>query len=136
MVLSWVGRGAERYMYKWVSPFPGRYLDSGTCTNTLVYIRSLSTTTIHNIPSEYYLLSSLVNLIYQSKMSSSTPQYAYIPNLVGRQMLRVALEDVVELDVVSSATTTALNTKAASGTSSSSRDSSPAPSLGSVRGEE
>jgi hypothetical protein len=58
-------------------------------------------------------------------MSSPATQYVYIPNLVGRQMLRIPLE-VDECQLTSSATQP-IKVK-----HTSARDSSPSPSVSSV----
>ncbi|KAF2467618.1 uncharacterized protein BDR25DRAFT_305399 [Lindgomyces ingoldianus] len=75
-------------------------------------------------------------------MSSPTPvKYVYIPNLVGRQMLRIPVllcEDTFETaDAPTIAPTLNLDIPAASvATTSSSRATSPAPSVESVEEEE
>jgi hypothetical protein len=60
-------------------------------------------------------------------MSSPTTQYVYIPNLVGRQMLRIPLDEVEaegHISVVASQTPVKQT--------SVSRESSPSPSVSSV----
>ena len=56
----------------------------------------------HNHPNHHYT------------MSSPAPQYVYIPNLVGRQMLRVPLEDVEVEDMVSYTPTSSQTTSTTS----------------------
>lgn len=53
-------------------------------------------------------------------MSSPATQYVYIPNLVGRQMLRIALEDVEVEDITSYVSTTTQTTTTTSSTNSAS----------------
>ncbi|KAF2799868.1 hypothetical protein K505DRAFT_320909, partial [Melanomma pulvis-pyrius CBS 109.77] len=68
----------------------------------------------------------------------SSPQYVYIPNLVGRQMLRIPVlpcdEDMsISTTIESSSPFLTLHTTATSMTTPSfSRDASPAPSVESV----
>lgn len=71
-------------------------------------------------------------------MSSPQYQYVYIPNLVGRQMLRIPIEDMSAENTIPTTTTTttplSLNTTSTSSSSSSfSRETSPAPSVESVQ---
>jgi hypothetical protein len=71
-------------------------------------------------------------------MSSSTVTYAYIPNLVGRQMLRVPFlpcEEDISIEKIETSTSSrslTLDTTSTSMTSSYSRDTSPAPSFESI----
>ena len=39
------------------------------------------------------------------RMSSPATQYVYIPNLVGRQMLRIPIEDVAAEDIITFSST-------------------------------
>lgn len=64
-------------------------------------------------------------------MSSPITQYVYIPNLVGRQMLRIPIDEV-EAEGQISVTTTAHSTQSATSSPSYARDSSPSPSFSSV----
>ncbi|KAF1846841.1 uncharacterized protein K460DRAFT_310485 [Cucurbitaria berberidis CBS 394.84] len=61
-------------------------------------------------------------------MSSPATQYVYIPNLVGRQMLRIAIDEVEAEGQIISSTMTQTTPQ----TSSYIRDSSPSPSVESV----
>ncbi len=66
---------------------------------------------------------------------SSTQQYVYIPNLVGRQMLRIPVEDVETSNTPSTTGAPQLTintTTAISAASAYPRDASPAPSMESV----
>jgi hypothetical protein len=76
-----------------------------------------------------YCLTSLLNHYHthhqqdyhtNTNMSSPAAQYVYIPNLVGRQMLRIPLEDVEVDDMVS-------YTPASSQTTSTTSSPSPPP---------
>ncbi|KAH8728648.1 hypothetical protein GQ44DRAFT_26838 [Phaeosphaeriaceae sp. PMI808] len=59
-------------------------------------------------------------------MSTPATQYVYIPNLVGRQMLRIAIDDVeAESHITASSPQTTTSTSATQYT----RDSSPSPSI-------
>lgn len=60
-------------------------------------------------------------------MSSPATQYVYIPNLVGRQMLRIPLDDVEAEGQISVTSTSTQYSN-----SSYSRESSPSPSVKSV----
>jgi hypothetical protein len=60
-------------------------------------------------------------------MSSPITQYVYIPNLVGRQMLRIPLDQVEAEGHISMSTSTAKPVK-----HTSARDSSPSPSVSSI----
>jgi hypothetical protein len=67
----------------------------------------------------------------------SSPQYVYIPNLVGRQMLRIPVmpcDDVIStIEPITSASLLTLDTSIVTASSSSyTRDSSPARSVESV----
>ncbi|CBX93704.1 hypothetical protein IAQ61_003592 [Plenodomus lingam] len=63
-------------------------------------------------------------------MSSPTTQYVYIPNLVGRQMLRIPLDEVeAEGQITLSSDCSTMNNTTSS---TYSRGSSPSPSLQSV----
>ncbi|CAO2654632.1 Nn.00g113650.m01.CDS01 [Neocucurbitaria sp. VM-36] len=62
-------------------------------------------------------------------MSSPATQYVYIPNLVGRQMLRIPLDEVEAEGQISIPTT---QTTTSSPPSAYTRDSSPSPSVESV----
>jgi len=64
-------------------------------------------------------------------MSSPATQYVYIPNLVGRQMLRIPIDEVEaegQISIASAPQTTS--------TPQYIRDSSPSPSVSSVEREE
>ncbi|KAF2129435.1 hypothetical protein P153DRAFT_385644 [Dothidotthia symphoricarpi CBS 119687] len=72
-------------------------------------------------------------------MSSPATQYVYIPNLVGRQMLRIPVEEVEAEEIISSEdlismtkSTTTSQPITMKSTSTYSRDSSPSPSMSSV----
>ncbi|KAH9881862.1 hypothetical protein J1614_001033 [Plenodomus biglobosus] len=63
-------------------------------------------------------------------MSSPTTQYVYIPNLVGRQMLRIPLDEVeAEGQITLCSDRSTVNTTTSS---TYSRESSPSPSVKSV----
>ncbi|OAL45316.1 hypothetical protein IQ07DRAFT_591649 [Pyrenochaeta sp. DS3sAY3a] len=66
-------------------------------------------------------------------MSSPATQYVYIPNLVGRQMLRIPLDDVEAEGQISIAST---QTSKPAQTSSYARESSPSPSEESIEENE
>ncbi|KAF2855565.1 hypothetical protein T440DRAFT_463963 [Plenodomus tracheiphilus IPT5] len=67
-------------------------------------------------------------------MSSPTTQYVYIPNLVGRQMLRIPLDQVeAEGHITISSERSITNTNTSS---TYSRESSPSPSIKSVESVE
>lgn len=68
-------------------------------------------------------------------MSPPEIQYVYIPNLVGRQMLRIPIDDV-EAEGQISLPTTVKSAKEPMTRESSTRESSPAPSVESVEAEE
>lgn len=70
-------------------------------------------------------------------MSSPSTQYVYIPNLVGRQMLRIPVmpcsEDMSAIEAITSESLLTLDTSIATTSSSSyTRDSSPTRSVESV----
>jgi hypothetical protein len=65
-------------------------------------------------------------------MSSPATQYVYIPNLVGRQMLRIPLEEVEAEGQISITQPIVSPTL----TSRYTRDSSPSPSIESVSSDE
>jgi hypothetical protein len=64
-------------------------------------------------------------------MSSPSTLYVYIPNLVGRQMLRIPIDDVEAEGIIS------VSSKPAESTPTPyTRDSSPSPSISSVTSAE
>ncbi|KAI8942425.1 hypothetical protein NX059_000497 [Plenodomus lindquistii] len=63
-------------------------------------------------------------------MSSPTTQYVYIPNLVGRQMLRIPLDEVEAEGQITLSSDRSTDNSTTS--SSYSRGSSPSPSIKSV----
>ncbi|KAJ4310014.1 hypothetical protein N0V94_008650 [Neodidymelliopsis sp. IMI 364377] len=66
-------------------------------------------------------------------MSSPATQYVYIPNLVGRQMLRIPLEEVEAEEIISfSSTISQSSNETSESTPSHIRDSSRSPSISSV----
>jgi|TARA_R110002003_G_scaffold595_3_gene20739 hypothetical protein len=69
-------------------------------------------------------------------MSAPTTQYVYIPNLVGRQMLRIALDDVEAEGHISITQVSNPSTSPSAATPSYARDSSPSPSMSSVEESE
>jgi hypothetical protein len=73
-----------------------------------------------------------------TNMSSPTAQYVYIPNLVGRQMLRIPLEDVEVDDMVSYTPASSQTTSTASSPSPPpfARTVSRSPSISSVESTE
>ena len=68
-----------------------------------------------------------------SRMSSPATQYVYIPNLVGRQMLRIPLEDVAAEDIITfSSTLSQASTETTETAPSYVRDQSRSPSISSA----
>ena len=65
-------------------------------------------------------------------MSSPATQYVYIPNLVGRQMLRIPLEEVEAEDIITFSPTSQSSNETMESTPSHVRDSSRSPSISST----
>lgn len=66
-------------------------------------------------------------------MSSPATEYVYIPNLVGRQMLRIPLEQVEAEDIVSFSSSVSQSTDdTTESVTTQIRDSSRSPSISSV----
>lgn len=66
-------------------------------------------------------------------MSSPATQYVYIPNLVGRQMLRVPIEDIEAENIISFSSTVSQSSESTMETAPSHiRDSSRSPSISSA----
>lgn len=67
------------------------------------------------------------------RMSSPATQYVYIPNLVGRQMLRIPLEEVEAEDIITFSSTVSQSSNETMETAPSHvRDSSRSPSISSA----
>ncbi|KAF1362884.1 hypothetical protein EJ07DRAFT_174452 [Lizonia empirigonia] len=67
------------------------------------------------------------------RMSSPATQYVYIPNLVGRQMLRISLEEVEAEDIISfSSSVSQSSSDSTESARTHVRDSSRSPSISSV----
>ncbi|KAL6710180.1 hypothetical protein ACN47E_009971 [Coniothyrium glycines] len=69
-------------------------------------------------------------------MSSPETQYVYIPNLVGRQMLRIKLDEVEAEGHISVTTTPTQPPSSSSSSPTYSRESSPSPSEESIESDE
>ncbi|KAJ4379634.1 hypothetical protein N0V86_004816 [Didymella sp. IMI 355093] len=66
-------------------------------------------------------------------MSSPATQYVYIPNLVGRQMLRIPLEEIEAEDIITFSSTISQSSNETMETAPSHvRDSSRSPSISSA----
>lgn len=66
-------------------------------------------------------------------MSSPATQYVYIPNLVGRQMLRIPIEEIEAEDIITFSSATSQSSNGTMDTAPSHiRDSSRSPSISSV----
>jgi hypothetical protein len=97
-----------------------------------------TTTTTQPLPLLTQSLPNHYSTTTTTNMSSPAAQYVYIPNLVGRQMLRIPLEDVEVDDIVSY---TPISSQTTSTTSSPSpppfaRTVSRSPSISSVESTE
>lgn len=66
------------------------------------------------------------------RMSSPATQYVYIPNLVGRQMLRIPIEDVAAEDIITFSSTVSQSSKDQEATPTHIRESSRTSSFSSV----
>jgi hypothetical protein len=93
------------------------------------YLSSINKYINQSIINDYYLIIITTITNKTSTMSSPATQYVYIPNLVGRQMLRIPLDQVeaeaqIHVSSISQSTNyTPVRTA---------RDSSPSPSVSSV----
>lgn len=65
-------------------------------------------------------------------MSAPATQYVYIPNLVGRQMLRIPLDEVEAEGSMSVLSTHSQSSAKSSPTPTYTRESSPSPSIESI----
>jgi hypothetical protein len=113
-------RVLKMYIEGWVPPGVGGIKNHDTSIITLSNTSNILLSQLKHTPPLY------INII-TTTMSSPSMQYVYIPNLVGRQMLRIPVDDVETEDITNNSSQPTTSTP-----TSYTRGSSPSPSISSV----